>query len=80
MIQSVIFDSLGMNIKRLANSIFDLEIPIVLILSVIFLFLLFKKISTTIPLFTKALARVKLVNPSPNMHTFIIIFNFNNKN
>ena len=32
-----------------------------------------KKISTFTPLLTKVLARVKLVNPLPKIHTFIKI-------
>ena len=44
------------------------------------LFFFLEIMSTNISSFIKALAKARLTNPLPNIQTFIIIFNFNNKN
>ena len=43
-------------------------------------FFLFKKISIDNPFLTKDFAKLNPVNPPPKIQSFILIFNFNNKN
>ena len=43
-------------------------------------FFLFKKISIDNPFLVKDFAKLNPVNPPPRIQSFILIFNFNNKN